>query len=68
MALQRNATIAAKTKVTNQRRHIFQVVGEACKMVLELAIPEEEPFEVHIQKLATRVRDNWTEMAQVQLE
>ncbi len=37
-------------------------------MVLELAIPKEEPFEVHIRKLSTGVRDTWTEMARVQLE
>lgn len=37
-------------------------------MVPELAIPEEEPVEVHIHKLATGVRDARTEMGKVQLE
>jgi len=37
-------------------------------MVPELAIPEEEPVEVCIWKLATRVCNTWTEMARVQLE
>lgn len=37
-------------------------------MVPELAIPEEEPIEVHIRKLATGVRDTHTEMGRVQLE
>ena len=32
----------------------------------ELAIPEEEPVEVHISKLATKVRDTQTQMARVQ--
>lgn len=54
--------------MTNQSKKIMQVVEEACRMVLELAIPEEEPIEVHIRKLATGVHDTWTEMAWVQLE
>ena len=37
-------------------------------MVPEFAIPEEEPVDVHIHKLAIGVHDTRTEMAQVQLE
>ena len=37
-------------------------------MVLELAISKEVPVEVRIHKLAIRMRDTRTEMAQVQLE
>ncbi len=37
---------------------------EACKMVLELAISEEDPIEVRIHKLATGVHDTQMEMAQ----
>lgn len=55
MALQRNVSITAETKVTNQRKHILQVIEEACRMVLELAILEEDPIEVCIHKLATGV-------------
>lgn len=41
---------------------------EACIMVLELAISEEELVKVCIHKLDTRVCNTWTEMAWVQLE
>ena len=68
MALQRNASIVAEAEVTNQSKKIIQVMEEARRMVSELAIPEEEPVEVCIRKLATRVRYTWTEMAKVQLE
>ena len=37
-------------------------------MVPELAIPEEEPVEVCVHKLATGVHNARTEMARVQLE
>lgn len=37
-------------------------------MVLELAIVDEEPFEVHVCKLATGMHDARTELARVQLE
>jgi len=40
----------------------MHVIEEACKMVPELAIQEEEPIEVHIYKLATGVRDSQTKM------
>ena len=56
------------TEVTNQNKCIVQVVEEACRMVPELAIPEEESVEVRIRKLATGVRNTWTKMARVQLE
>lgn len=68
MALQRNAAIAAEAKATSQNKKIIEVVEEACRIVPELAILEEEPVEVHICKLATGVRDTWMEMAQVYLE
>ena len=41
---------------------------EACRKVLELAIPEEEPAKVRIRKLATWVDDTQTKMARVQLD
>ena len=37
-------------------------------MVPELAIPKEEPVEVHVLKLATGVRDARTKMDSIQLE
>ena len=37
-------------------------------MVPELAVPEEEPVEVYIYKLATGVHDTRTETVWVQLE
>lgn len=37
-------------------------------MVLKLAIPEQEPLEVCIHKLATEVNDTQIKMARVQLE
>ena len=46
----------------------MQVIEEACIMVPKFAISEEEPVKVRIHKLATSVRDTWTEMARVQLE
>jgi len=39
------------------------VVVEACKIVLELHIPEEAPLEAKIRKLAAGVCDARTEMA-----
>jgi len=57
MPLQRNVAINAKIEATSQSKKIIQVVEEACRMVLELAILEEEPVKVHICKLATAVRD-----------
>jgi len=68
MALHKNVSIAAKTEETNLSNKIMQVVEEACRMVLELAIPEEELVKVRIHKLAIGVRDTRIEMAQVQLE
>ena len=44
MALQRDSSIIAETEATNKSKRITQVVEEACRMVPELAIPEEEPF------------------------
>jgi len=52
-----------ETEVTNQSKKNMQVIEEACRMVLELAILEEEPIEVYIHKLATRVCDTQTKMA-----
>lgn len=37
-------------------------------MVLELAIPQEEPVKVHVRKLAMGVHDTHTEMVWVHLE
>lgn len=65
MALQRNVAITAEAKETSQSKRIIQVMEEACRMVPELVIPEEELVEVHIRKLATVVRDTQTDMAQV---
>ena len=56
------------TEVTNQNNHIMQVMEEACRMVPELAIPKEEPFEVCVCKLATGVHDARIEMSRVKLE
>jgi len=68
MALQRNATSTAEAEATSQSKKIIQVVEEACRMVLDLAILEEEPVEVHIYKLAIGAHYTRTEMVQVQLE
>lgn len=68
MTLQRNASITAEAKATHQSKKIIQVMEDACRMVPELAIPEEKLVEVCISKLATGVRDTQTEMAWVQLE
>ena len=46
----------------------MQVVEEAYWMVPELDIQVEEPVEVCIHKLDTRVRNAQVEMARVQLE
>ncbi len=54
MALQRESAIAVVTEVTNQNKRIIQVMEEACRMVLELAIRKEELVEVHVGKLTTR--------------
>ncbi len=51
------------TEATKQSKRIMQVIEEACRMVPELAIPEEEPIEVGIHKMATGVCDAHTEMA-----
>ena len=56
------------TEVTNQNKHIMQVVEEACRMVSELAILEGELVEVHVRKFATGVRDARIELDKVQLE
>jgi len=53
------------TEETDQNKRILQVMEEACRMVLELAIHEEEPVEVHICKLDTGMRDAHTKMARV---
>jgi len=68
MALQRDSAIATVTVETNRNKRITQVVEEACRIVPELAIPEEELVEVHVRKLATGVHDAHTEMARIQLE
>lgn len=54
--------------VTDRKKRIVQVVEEACQMVSELAIPEEEPVEVHVHKISIGVYDAHTELAKVQLE
>eukprot|EP00253_Pinus_taeda_P012376 PITA_12376 len=66
--LQRNVLITAKVEATNHSKKIMQVMEEACRMVPKLAIPKEEPVEVHIRKFSIAVCDTWTEMARVQLE
>ena len=63
MALQKDSSITAETKATNQSKNIMQVVEEACRMVPELAILEEEPIQVRICKIATEVGDTRTKMA-----
>ena len=55
-------------EVMSQNRQMVQVLEEACQMVLELAIPAEEPAEVRIQRLAAGVREAREEMVKVQLE
>lgn len=47
---------------TSQSKKILQLLEEACRMVLELTIPEEELVEVHIHKLAIGVCETWIEM------
>lgn len=65
MALQKNASITAEAMATSQREKIIQVMEEAWRMVPELAIPKEEPVEVHIHKLDTGVHNTRIEMAWV---
>lgn len=68
MALQQDSTITFVNDVTDRNKRIVQVIEEACQMVLELAIPEGEPIEVHIHKLAMGLRDACTKLTKVQLE
>lgn len=63
MALQMNASITAKAEAISQSKKIIQVVEDACRMVPELVILEEEPVEVRIHKLAIGVHETWIEMA-----
>ena len=55
-------------EVVEQNRLIVQVVEEACQMVSKLAIQVEEPVEVRVRKLATRLHDGRSKMVGVQLE
>jgi len=43
-------------------------VAKACKIVLELHIPEDTQLEAKIRKLATGIREAKTEVARVQFE
>jgi len=61
-------TIVIEAEVTIQSKKIIQVIEEACRMVLELAILEEQLVEVCICKFATRVCDTQMNMAWVQLD
>lgn len=55
-----NETLSIVTEVTNQNKHLMQVMEEACRMVPKLAIREEELVKVCICKLAIWVRDAHT--------
>jgi len=45
-----------------------KAVAEACRYVLELDIPDDEPVDVWIQKLTARVRNARIELAKVQFD
>lgn len=46
MVVQRDSSITTMNDVTNKKKHIVQVMEEACRMVLELAIPIDELVDV----------------------
>lgn len=43
-------------------------MAEACRYVLELVVPDDEPVDVKIQKLASGLRDARTELTKVQFD
>lgn len=57
MPLQRNVSITVEAEATNQSKNIMQIIEEACRMVPELAISEEEPVKACIRKFSTSVCD-----------
>jgi len=67
ISLQRNVFIITKVEATSQSKKIVQAVEVACRMVLELAILEEELVEVRIRKLVVGLCDTQMEMAQDEL-
>ena len=53
--IEKITTLKAWKKVQEKNEHTIVVVAKACKTIPELHIPEEEPVEAKIRKLAAGV-------------
>jgi len=65
MIVQRDSIFNLIKAITTKNECIAKVVAEACRSILELAIEDDEPIDVWIQKLALRVCDARIELAMV---
>lgn len=65
MTVQRDSTINLVKAIIDKNERTTKVVTKACKSVPELDILNDEPVDVTIRKLVTRVRDARIELAKV---
>lgn len=56
MVVQRDFTIDLIKAITDKNERMTKVMAEACRSILELEIPNDEPVDVRIWKLVVDVR------------
>jgi len=65
MMVQRDSTVNLIKAIRDKNERTTKLVAEACKSILELAIPNDEPVDVQNRKLTAKVYDARIEFAKV---